>query len=171
MPARRISKTIKVLNLVDALIDESGVFCSYKELRRRVRGRWQSNLSKTIADLREHGYLEIVEIDNRKAIKLTQKGLLKTITSGWSRQWDGRWRLVGFDIEEKRKKTRDTFRTNLRLLGFKPLQKSLWITPFDVSERIEELIDLLDIRKNVDYFIADAITDKDKLVEAFRLNQ
>jgi len=38
-------------------------------------------------------------------------------------------------------------------------------------EEIEELLDLLNLRVNVDYFIADAITNKDKFLELFKLNQ
>ncbi|HLB32446.1 MAG TPA: hypothetical protein VJL27_02735 [Patescibacteria group bacterium] len=172
MPAKRISKTQKILDVIDAAIDEFGIlFLSYPELRRRLHGRWESNLPQAIDNLKRRGYLEVVEVDNKKALKLTIKGKLKTFIRRKSHEWDGRWRLVAFDIEEKRRSTRDVFRSNLRLLGFKPMQKSLWISPYDVSEEIEELLDLLNLRVNVDYFIADAITNKDKFLELFKLNQ
>lgn len=171
MSARRITKTKKILDLIEAIIDETGVFCSYPELRRRLRGRWCSKLPQAIDNLRRQGYLEIVENDNAKAIKLTAKGKVKAFLPRFRKDWDGRWRILAFDIEEKRRKSRDLFRENLELLGFKYLQKSLWITPYDVSEQIEELIDLLGLEENICYFIADAITGKDDLVEKFKLYQ
>jgi DNA-binding transcriptional regulator PaaX len=159
--------------MIDALAEDTGEFLDYKRIRKKLHGSWdyQTNFSKAFANLRRYGYLEIVERDNALAVRLSKTGKLKIWRPRVERRWDGRWRLVAFDIEEKRKKTRDSFRTYLKQCGFKPMQKSLWISPYDVSEEVEELIDLLDIESNVDYFIADAITNKEKFIELFQLNQ
>lgn len=175
MPKRK-SKTEKILGVLYAAAqdaaDELSAMMSYSELRRRVWGMRDkpSELSKAIYSLKEYGYLEIVEKDNKKAVRLTDKGKLRVWSPQINQKWDGRWRLVAFDISEKTKRKRDGFRSALKAMGFRQMQKSLWICPYDVSESIEEVIDMLDIENEVDYFIADAITNKEKFVDIFNLH-
>lgn len=173
MPAKRISKTEKILRLLDAVITDALVFNSYSELSKIVHGKkvLGEKVAHALANLNRYGYLEIVEKENQKAIRLTNKGKLKIWRPRIKKEWDGRWRIVCFDIEEERKGARDSFRNYLKRLGFRQMQKSLWICPYDISEQVEELIDLLHLETNIDYFIADAVTNKDKYLNMFNLNQ
>ncbi len=41
--------------------------------------------------------------------------------------WDGRWRLIMFDIPEKKRQSRDWLRWQLLIWDYKPLQKSVFI--------------------------------------------
>lgn len=50
-------------------------------------------------------------------------------TSDASQKWDGRWRLVLFDIPESKRPLRDYIRTVLKRLGCREFQRSLWIYP------------------------------------------
>ena len=52
----------------------------------------------------------------------------------WNRRWDGRWRLVLFDVPRTCNSKRDKFRRYLQSRGFGYLQNSVWITPDSVSE-------------------------------------
>ena len=52
----------------------------------------------------------------------------------WNRRWDGRWRLVLFDVPETLTPTRDRLRRYLRSRGFGCLQNSVWVTPHSVIE-------------------------------------
>ncbi len=61
--------------------------------------------------------------------------------------WDSKWRFVSFDIPEKNRDARDAFRAELKILGFKELQKSLWVYPHDVFEPIHVLAELYDVRR------------------------
>lgn len=58
-----------------------------------------------------------------------------------SRQWDKRWRLVVFDIPEKRKQIRDNLRKKLKQLGFGMWQKSVYVTPHDVMREMNEYLE------------------------------
>lgn len=49
-------------------------------------------------------------------------------------RWDGKWRLISFDIKEKRKHVRDLLRRTLEAVGFVRLHKSLWVYPHDCEE-------------------------------------
>ncbi len=52
------------------------------------------------------------------------------------KRWDGKWRLVIFDIHERRRRARDLLRLQLQELGLIRLQNSVWIYPYDCSEII-----------------------------------
>ena len=54
------------------------------------------------------------------------------------KRWDGRWRIVIFDILEKKRKTREALRKKLLSLGFGMWQRSVYITPHDVQEEINQ---------------------------------
>jgi len=48
--------------------------------------------------------------------------------------------MVFFDIPERLKREREFLRANLRLLGFEPLQKSIWVTRDDVRTELRTLL-------------------------------
>ncbi len=50
--------------------------------------------------------------------------------------WDGKWRIVMFDIREKRRRARSQLRTLLAGVGFLRLQDSVWIYPYPCDEFI-----------------------------------
>ena len=76
--------------------------------------------------------------------RLTQAGCLHALggrdpEARWSRRWDGRWRLVLFDVPQKCNTTRDKLRRYLQRRGFGYLQNSVWITPDPVNAEREQL--------------------------------
>lgn len=73
------------------------------------------------------------------------------------RPWDGKWRTVIFDIEEKSRDERRYLREKLRELGFGMLQRSVYISPFDVAEDLRE------------YFAEQKLGERVYVLEAKRL--
>jgi DNA-binding transcriptional regulator PaaX len=59
-----------------------------------------------------------------------------------SKNWDGKWRIVLFDIPEKDRIFRDILREHLRELKFFKLQHSVFISPEPFEKPILELISL-----------------------------
>lgn len=55
-----------------------------------------------------------------------------------NKHWDGRWRIVMFDVEEVNKKARNRLRRKLKELGFGMLQKSVFISPHDLLKDFSE---------------------------------
>lgn len=83
-------------------------------------------------------------------IRLTSSGREKIVRdfpmlSLSARPWDGRWRIVIFDIEESNKNTREALRDKLRELGLGMLQESVWVTPHDVSVDLREFLESKDL--------------------------
>jgi DNA-binding transcriptional regulator PaaX len=52
----------------------------------------------------------------------------------WARSWDGKWRMVLFDVPQAQAKLRTQLRRKLRALRFGWLQNSVWLSPDPVSE-------------------------------------
>lgn len=78
--------------------------------------------------------------------RLSEAGRLRALggrdpVARWNRRWDGRWRLVLFDVPEAHNSTRDKLRRYLRSRGFGYLQNSVWITPDPVTEERTLLAD------------------------------
>lgn len=81
---------------------------------------------------------------DERIYRLTAQGRLRALggrdpVARWSRSWDGRWRLVLFDVPIAKNRLRSQLRRFLRENGFGYLQKSVWITPDPMTEEIEEL--------------------------------
>ncbi|MFC1757127.1 CRISPR-associated endonuclease Cas2, partial [Patescibacteria group bacterium] len=55
--------------------------------------------------------------------------------------WDGKWRLVLFDVPEKRRNARDALRNKLQELGFRELQKSVFVFPYPCRDEIDFVVE------------------------------
>lgn len=99
-------------------------------------------LSQAIKRLREKGFIEFIS-DNELIVKLTDVGrdraLWEKMRSG-NEKWDGRWRLVVWDIPEKRRQARDLLRFKLKQLGFKQWQKSIWASKINCTKILRDFI-------------------------------
>jgi len=57
----------------------------------------------------------------------------------WKRRWDGKWRMVLFDVPQSRATERVRLRRSLAERGFGYLQNSVWITPDPLTGEREAL--------------------------------
>jgi len=97
------------------------------------------SLGRLICYLRNQGEIEEV---GEGYYRLTNKGVVRSlpyIRRKLTR--DGKLRILVFDIPEKEKKRRNYFRRHIRLLGFRPFQKSVWISYENCEDWIEKLVD------------------------------
>ena len=130
-------------------------------LLKRDPGR---RLRESALRLKRKGLVEFKNENGKKRLRLTPRGE-KVMGSIWNetyqlqkpRRWDGKWRLVIFDIPEKQRPTRDKIRHLVSRLGFLRLQDSVWVYPYDCEELVTLLKTDLKIGRAVLYIIADAI--------------
>ncbi len=131
------------------------------------------------------------EIVRSSASKLTKKGLLtyrdnryvlteegkrklrQTELQGYKlarpKKWDKKWRVVIFDIPEKKKKIRDQIRNLFMSAGFSRLQDSVWVYPYDCEDIIGLLKTDFGVGKDILYMIVDEIENDKNLREEFSL--
>lgn len=111
--------------------------------------------------------------DNNNYLHITDKGRIKLWTKyGIEKQirWDSRWRVLIFDIPEKRKGTRTEIRRILSSVGFARLQDSVWVYPYKCEEFVALLKAEKRIGKDLLYMIVDSIENDKYLKENFELN-
>lgn len=133
--------------------------------------RAKQTIYDTVSRLKKEGYLKIVEERGRKRYIATLKGKAKIFAYlKKDKKWDGKWRIVVFDIPETKKEMRNFFREKLRDLGFRKLQESVWISPYNIADTVEELIDLCQAEKYVHYLLVEEIDNRDVLMRLFKLS-
>ena len=139
----------KKLILLLALFDDIfGEYFSYSAQKyRRLFGNWKkASFYTTISQLLSVGQIEKIVKDNGKVyLRLTSKtwkGLKEDIPffKFSQKKWDGYWRLVIFDIPEKKKLLRNALRRKLVSLSLGRWQKSVYITPFSLEEEINQFL-------------------------------
>ena len=84
-------------------------------------------------------------------------------------KWDKKWRVIIFDIPEKKKKVRDQIRNLLVSAGFFRLQDSVWVYPYDCEDIIGLLKTDFGIGRDLLYMIVDEIENDKHLREEFGL--
>ena len=97
---------------------------------------------KAVARLEKHGLLKKRRKDEKIYLMLTEKGKKIVREHRKSRKysrrsWDKKWRVVIFDVPEKRGRAREYLRNYLKVLGFGKVQRSIWITPYDFGRLID----------------------------------
>lgn len=85
------------------------------------------------------------------------------------KKWDGRWRMVIFDIPEKKRVARDALREKFNNLGMYQLQKSVFIYPFDCKKEIDFISDYFGVANDILYSEAKIHEIEDKLKDFFSL--
>lgn len=85
------------------------------------------------------------------------------------RRWNGRWRVVIFDVPERRRQTRDRLRDIMKEVGFVRLQDSVWVFPYDCEDFITLLKAELKIGVAILYMVVEQIENDKYLREHFGL--
>jgi len=95
---------------------------------------YNKSLRQTIHRLEEQEFLETHGQSLDQVIGLTEKGrrifaVEHNPETAWAREWDGKWRMVLFDIPESKNTLRQKLRKILKENQFGRLQQSVWISP------------------------------------------
>jgi len=132
-----------------------------RELEKSLRAT-QSALKR----LEDRGEIKRAERGGRVLFQITQRGKEKINRSGLilkrkSRDWDGKWYLVSFDIPETQKTSRNLLRKRLLMLGLGKLQRSLWISPYDHTKEVRKIVNHYHLEKYVEVFHSQLLSPKE----------
>ena len=107
---------------------------------RKSRGALYARIGAAQSALRQKGLLTK---DSGERLRLTEKGaahieriLMREYAIPAPVRWDGKWRILMFDIGEKRRRVRTRLRILLQGVGFVRLQNSVWVYPYPCDEFI-----------------------------------
>lgn len=131
---------------------ENPIFRKYeKELGKREFG-------KLIYYLKGKNLIRIKSLEGKQAVMITQNGLSQILKASFKlevrkKRKDGKWIMIAYDIPEKHKKARILLRSILANLGYKMFQQSIWVCPYDVSNKTEKLLQMYDLDRYVKIFL------------------
>lgn len=127
--------------------------------------RWEKQKMVRIRETPEGTVVEITQEGIKRALKykLAELSIKKPII------WDGKWRLVIFDVSEKKKRNRDCFRDNLRRMGFYCLNESVFVHPYPCFDEIEYLRQMTGVGEEVTCLTAESIETGSDLKTHFDL--
>ena len=153
---------LRILTMIDPFID------SKIDPSRRMQ--------QAITRLVSKGLVERIKADGKTRLVLTKKGEVMArrleifdAIAPRKNKWDGRWRIVMFDVWERRKYVRERLRHMLIKIGFEKVQDSVWAYPYDCEDLIAFIRTDLRLGRGVLYLIADAIEGDKELRKRFDL--
>lgn len=80
--------------------------------------------------------------------------------------WDGKWRILSYEIPEKKRDLRDRLRREVTGWGLGPWHRSFWVTPHPIIENLKLLVSQKEEEKYIQAFEATHIFgDREILIE------
>jgi hypothetical protein len=146
--------------------------------RGKTGSRFNYQTQTVLSRLAKKGYVRFVERSGKRMVEITNPGrrylyrenLLSEMQTKRPRKWDGRWRLVMFDIPERKKGDRERLRNIMSEAGFRIFQDSVWIYPYDCEDLITLLKVDMRLGNNVRYGILEKLENDVYLKRAFSLS-
>lgn len=170
-----ILKTGAVLGLAVTAPGALKIFKNFGE-----KNPWCEYYPSTIERLTKRLYREgIVEIKHKNGIpvvKISKRGQaeilkynLDNLEIKLQTHWDGKWRLVIFDISNKYHKIRNIVRNKLNSMGFYKFQESVFVYPYPCEKEIQYLREVLQVPHSIKLIRADRIENDRQLRQIFKL--
>src|SRR3989344_4008516 len=177
---RIVLGVVGALSIIALIAVAPGVGLILKTLGARPRLYDSKYIANTISRLNARGYIAFEERNGKKHLRITeagkkklrqyqQKHLLEKNRPVTPKHWDGKWRIVTFDIPEKSRKIRGYLRHELSQVGFVQLHKSVWVYPYDCEEFVALLKADIRIGKGVLYAVAEKLEYDKPLRSLFKL--
>jgi DNA-binding transcriptional regulator PaaX len=179
--ARLVRKSIPIAKIILAVLWHTGEitvksFFPHKYARTFGYGRDITTYRSSLSKMKRRG---LVKKRGRNIFYLTSKGKKEAILAFVGaeaqlhkqnkRKWDGGWRIVFFDIPEKKRKYRDYLRVILKSIGFQEFQKSVWISPWPAPSFLKDLLFEENIKQYTRFIITEHIEYDKDLRDAFNL--
>lgn len=181
LPMRNlILRTLAVGGLISVALVAPKTLTLLKKLDRGATNRKNlyRRITQAVSDMERAGLVKTYGERGHRNVTLTEKGR-KMIDKIYAKEyaipepafWDGKWRVVIFDIREKRRKVRAQLRLLLSGAGFLRLQDSVWIYPYSCDEFVGLVrAHLKSGTGEMLSFVAEALESDKRLREHFNLH-
>ena len=162
-----------VMVATGAVPDFSKIIKYYTSAKKGARFNYQTKTA--LGRLFAKGLITFEDRDGSRYARITdkRKRVLELETQKVSlakkKKWDKRWRVVIFDIPERRKNVRNRLRRFMNTYGFVRLQDSVWVYPHDCEDLIALAKAEFRIGFDVLYMIVERIEHDKHLREHFKL--
>jgi len=87
--------------------------------------------------------------------------------------WDGLYRIITYEIPEKRRKLRDSLRREISGWGLGPWHRSFWLTPHPITKVLQSLVKNTDYEEYVQAFEGQPVVGDPKILmeKVWRVSQ
>ena len=173
--SKNILKTIAETTLIVgslALPQLPTVYRMFNAENRREKDR----IRRAIDRLQNKKYIKKYKKDEVEVIEITENGRkevlkykIEEIKIKEQKRWDGMWRVIMFDIPEKKKTARDGLTLKLIKMGCAPIQKSVFVTPYECKKEIKFIGEYFGVSKHIIFLETRKINNEDLLRDEFEL--
>ena len=146
----------------------------YARYRKKQKEIEAQRFYNAFYKLRRQGLIKMEYIGKQLYISLTSEGKKKVgkyqindLKIKRPLRWDKKWRILIFDINEKNKITREALRGKFKQLGLYPLQKSVWVCPYDFFREMDTLRSFFGLKKEEMKIITASEIEEDKNIRTF----
>lgn len=152
--------TVAVAGVLAVAVVAPNVIGGMQKLGMLPKRRQGEYINAARKRLKEEGYL----VEEGGFLRLTKHGEnhLRSLAISLARpphlrRWDKRWRVLIFDIPDRKHALRGRVRNQLREAGFVRLQDSVWLYPYPCDDFIALLKSEFRIGKDLLYMIVDSL--------------
>ncbi|RJQ31216.1 MAG: hypothetical protein C4562_06490 [Actinobacteria bacterium] len=136
----------------------------------------QARLRSLLKRLYKQKVVDFQEKDGQTVIILTDCGRKKVLSYHLEEmmvdkppKWDGKWRIIIYDIKKEKKIVGEIFRKFLQKMQFLKLQRSVYLTPYKCDSQIEFLRQYYGLGEEVLYIVADKVENEEVYKRYFAL--
>jgi phenylacetic acid degradation operon negative regulatory protein len=123
-------------------------------------GLSEQAIRSAVSRMCRSGLLKAKRTKGKSYYSLTSEGH-NLLTEGAQRifkrknsHWDGNWNIVTYSIPETMRQARDRLRLELGWLGYGALGEATWISPYDLTKEVKNLLKKFNIEQYVHIFSA-----------------
>ena len=174
MAKKELTFTSKLILAIHQAEDMAMPWILPREWRKRVfLGGDYDSYRAIMYRLEKRGLLKFIKYKDSRFVQLTAKGQLEALfikaKLPFREKWDGKWRLIVFDIPEEARLRRDQFRKLLKINQFKKLQQSVFISPYPLSREAIEYLEQSKLIENIRIMRVDEMDNDAELRQSFGL--
>lgn len=123
---------------------------------------------KLITCIKKEKNATLVQI-TKDGTKRLRRFIMDELTIGKPPKWDGKWHVIIFDIPEYFKVARNALRRKLQELGFRQLQRSVFIYPYPAEDEVLFIASLFDVERYIEILTVEKMLHDKELRSFFNL--
>lgn len=176
---KEVLKILGVGALIVSAVAFPGLPSALVATNKLFRNSNKRKLAVILKKLSTQNLISIEEAGENMRLQITEKGKLRLLEYNFenislkSKKRDGKWRLVIFDIPEKKKSSRDVFRRKLLQLGMVRVQDSVFASAYPCKDEVDFLSNFLLISNCVTLVVLDKFESGEELTlkDMYTLNR
>ncbi|GIW62015.1 MAG: hypothetical protein KatS3mg089_0867 [Patescibacteria group bacterium] len=123
-------------------------------------------LRQTLKRLEKQKLIQRKYVNGKQTIIITKDGRKRILTYALEEliikkphRWDGKWRVVMYDIPQQQKRLQELLSHILKNLGFLSIQESVYLIPYPCYDEIEFLREYYGVGRYLKYLLVEKIED------------